>query len=69
MFIETDEGRLQNLYLLQNVIVTESDNEEYPYCVGWVQSNGMIIKEGKYTDSDSAEAKRKEIMAELIAIE
>ena len=42
MFIETDTKRLQNLYLLQNVIVTTLDeNTETPkYTIGWVQSNG-----------------------------
>ena len=67
MFIETDTGRLQNLYLLQNVIVTDNDNnEEYPYAIGWVQSNGVIIKEGEFSTLEAAQSKRDDIIESLL---
>lgn len=69
MFIETDTKRLQNLYLLQNVIVTTLDeNAETPkYTIGWVQSNGVIIKEGEFDTKEAAEAKREEIASKLVS--
>ena len=70
MFIETDTGRLQNLYLLQDVRVVENEeNEDKPYSIGWVQANGVIIKEGEYTTLSDAEDKRDEIIEELIQTE
>lgn len=71
MFIETDTKRLQNLYLLQNIIVTELDeNAETPkYTIGWVQSNGVIIKEGEFNTLQEAETKRDEIVESLLKTE
>lgn len=71
MFIETDTKRLQNLYLLQNIIVTELDeNAETPkYTIGWVQSNGVIIKEGEFNTLQEAETKRDEIVESLLETE
>ena len=71
MFIETDTHRLQNLYLLQNVIATVLDEEaETPkYTVGWVQSNGVIIKEGEFDTLQEAESKRDEIIEDLLETE
>lgn len=70
MFIETDAGRLQNLYLLQDVrIVDNEDNEENPYSIGYVQSNGVIIKEGEFATYEAAEAKRQEIADKLLETE
>ena len=71
MFIETDTKRLQNLYLLQNIIVTELDeNAETPkYTIGWVQSNGVIIKEGEFNTLQEAEIKRDEIVESLLETE
>lgn len=71
MFIETSQGRLQNLYLLQDVRVMEndkkSDSEELTYAVAYVQMNGVIIKEGAYATQEEAEAIRKDIVAKLVA--
>lgn len=71
MFIETDTKRLQNLYLLQNIIVTELDEDaETPkYTIGWVQSNGVIIKEGEFNTLQEAETKRDEIVESLLKTE
>lgn len=71
MFIETDTKRLQNLYLLQNIIVTELDeNAKTPkYTIGWVQSNGVIIKEGEFNTLQEAETKRDEIVESLLETE
>ena len=71
MFIETDTKRLQNLYLLQNIIVTELDEDaETPkYTIGWVQSNGVIIKEGEFNTLQEAEIKRDEIVESLLETE
>ena len=71
MFIETDTKRLQNLYLLQNIIVTEPDeNAETPkYTIGRVQSNGVIIKEGEFNTLQEAETKRDEIVESLLETE
>lgn len=71
MFIETTNGRLQNLYLLQDVRVIEndkkSDSDELTYAVAYVQMNGVIIKEGAYATQEEAEAIRKDIVAKLVA--
>jgi len=71
MFIETNNGRLQNLYLLQDVRVIENekklDSDELTYAVAYVQMNGVIIKEGAYATQEEAEAIRKDIVAKLVA--
>ena len=41
LFIETNSGRLQNLYLLQDVRVVDSRIQENKFAVGYVQENGM----------------------------
>lgn len=71
MFIETNSGRLQNLYLLQDVRVMEndkkSDSEELTYAIAYVQMNGVVIKEGTYATKDEAETIRQEVVAKLLA--
>lgn len=67
MFIETNTGRLQNLYLLQDVQVKENENKTFS--IGYVQSNGVIIKEGEYATKDEAETERKAIVAKLLITE
>lgn len=71
MFIETNSGRLQNLYLLQDVRVMENDkkldSEELTYAVAYVQMNGVVIKEGAYATQEEAEAIRQEVVAKLLA--
>lgn len=67
MFIETASGRLQNLYLLQDVRVVDNDEvEEKTYSVGYVQSNGVIIKEGTFSTYSEAETKVNEIKSSLV---
>ena len=65
MFIETDTGRLQNLYLLQDVRVIQ--NEDDTYSIGYVQMNGEIIKELSFDSEETANAKRDEIVQKLLA--
>lgn len=73
MFMETDEGRLQNLYLLQDVIVVELEKEnpddKPTYAIGYVQMNGVIMKEGKFESELEADAKREEIVSKLLVTE
>lgn len=65
MFIETDTGRLQNLYLLQDVRVIQ--NEDNTYSIGYVQINGEIIKELSFDSEETANTKRDEIIQKLLA--
>ena len=65
MFIQTDEGKLQNLYLLQDVRVVQNDDETYS--IGYVQINGEILKELSFETEEEAESKRQEIIAKLLA--
>lgn len=65
MFIETDTGRLQNLYLLQDVRVIQ--NEDNTYSIGYVQINGEIIKELSFDSEEAANTKRDEIVQKLLA--
>lgn len=65
MFIETDTGRLQNLYLLQDVRIIQ--NEDNTYSIGYVQINGEIIKELSFDSEETANAKRDEIVQKLLA--
>lgn len=67
MFIQTDEGKLQNLYLLQDVRVVQNDDETYS--IGYVQINGEILKELSFETEEEAELKRQEIIAKLLAQE
>ena len=65
MFIETDTGRLQNLYLLQDVRVIQ--NEDNTYSIGYVQMNGEVIKELSFNSEETANTKRDEIVQKLLA--
>lgn len=65
MFYKCENGRLQNLFYLQNVIVVESDTEN-KYSVGWVQSNGTIIKEYDFNTEEEAKAKVETIINILL---
>ena len=65
MFIETDTGRLQNLYLLQDVRVIQ--NEDNTYSIGYIQMNGEIIKELSFDSEETANTKRDEIVQKLLA--
>lgn len=67
MFIETESGRLQNLYLLQDVRVVEIEDTKL-YSIGYVQMNGVIVKEGKYETFEEADTKRQEIVNRLLTM-
>lgn len=64
MFIETTSGRLQNLYLLQDIRVVEEDSEKYS--VGYIQSNGAVIVDETFDTLSEAEARVNEIKSSLI---
>ena len=65
MFIQTDTGRLQNLYLLQDIrVITNDDNT---FSIGYVQMNGEIIKELSYDTEEDAKTKRQEIINKILA--
>ena len=62
MFIKTDSDRLQNLYYLQNVIIEEDNDKFY---IGWVQTNGVVIRDGEYDTYNEAETKLNDIIDSL----
>lgn len=66
MFIETDSGRLQNLYLLQDVRVLPIEDSD-KFTIGYIQANGAIIKEGRFDSEEEAETKRTAIISKLLA--
>jgi hypothetical protein len=66
MFYKTESGRLQNLTLLQDVIVTKDDIDNTKYSVGYLQINGEIIKEGTYNTELEVESKIDSIRASLL---
>lgn len=72
MFIRTDAGRLQNLYLLWDIVVltnTTSDSEGKPvtkYSIGWVQTNGEVKSEGEFTTLEDANTKKESIITMLL---
>lgn len=66
MFIETETGRLQNLTLLQDVIITT--NDDGTFCIGYVQANGEVIKEGNYNTEEDAEVVKSAIYTKLLSL-
>ena len=66
LFIETNSGRLQNLYLLQDVRVVESKIEEGKFAVGFVQENGMIIEDERFDTQQEAAEVVQEIREQLL---
>lgn len=66
MFYECENGRLQNLYFLQNIQVIS--NEDNTYSIGWVQSNGAIIKEYRFNTEEEADAKYTDLKDKLLAL-
>lgn len=66
LFIETNSGRLQNLYLLQDVRVIESKIEEGKFAVGFVQENGMIIEDERFDTHQEAEDAVQDIRDQLL---
>jgi len=66
MFIETINGRLQNVTLLQGVIVVK--NEDDTYSIGYVQVNGEVIKEGTYDSEENAVSVKESIIDDLLSL-
>ena len=66
LFIETELGKLQNLYLLQDVRVAKSIKEENKFAVGYVQANGMIIEDELFDSEEDAQSKVNEIREKLL---
>lgn len=66
MFIETETGRLQNLYLLQDVRVTK--NEDDTWSVSFIQMNGVAINEGRYTTEEEANSVKEAEVTKILDI-
>lgn len=66
LFIETNSGRLQNLYMLQDVRVVESKIEEGKFAVGYVQENGMIIEDERFDTQQEAEDVVQDVRDQLL---
>ena len=66
LFIETNSGRLQNLYLLQDVRVVESKIEEGKFAVGFVKENGMIIEDERFDTQQEAEDVVQDVRDQLL---
>ena len=66
MFIQTDSGRLQNLYTLQNVKVinTLDDNK---YTIAFIQINGEVILDGTYETEEKANEAYNKIVTKLLS--
>lgn len=65
MFTVTESGRLQNLALLQDIVISEPFGEETKYRVGYMQINGVIKNEYEFDTMEEAEAKKKELIEQL----
>lgn len=66
LFIETNSGKLQNLYLLQDVRVVDSRIQEDKFAVGFVQENGMIIEDEIFDTYEEADEVVQEIRQQLL---
>ena len=66
LFIETKSGKLQNLYLLQDVRAIESEEEPEKYALAYVQENGVILEDMLYDTMEEAEAAVEEVKAEIL---
>ena len=66
MFYECENGRLHNLFLLQNIRVIKNDDNTYS--IGWIQSNGAIVKEYNYSTEEEANTKYTSLKSELLAL-
>ena len=65
MFIQTDSGRLQNLYTLQNVkVVKTADNK---YAIAFIQINGEVILDGIYETEEAANVVYNKIVTKLLS--
>ena len=66
MFIETGAGRLQNLYLLQDVRVIDSQVQEGKFAVAYVQENGVIIEDQLFDTYEDADEVVQDVREELL---
>jgi len=66
LFIETNSGRLQNLYMLQDVRVVDSKIEENKFAVAYVQANGMIIEDEIFDTYEEADSVVQSVKSTLI---
>ena len=66
MFIKTETGRLQNLYLLQDVRVIK--NEDNTWSVSFIQMNGVAINEGRYATEEEANSVKEKEVAKILDI-
>ena len=66
LFIETNSGRLQNLYLLQDVRVIDSKVQEGKFAVGFIQENGMIIEDEIFDTYEEADEVVQDVREELL---
>ena len=66
MFIETGKGRLQNLYMLQDVRVVDSKIEENKFAVAYVQANGMVVEDETFDTYEEADVVVQSVKESLI---
>ena len=66
LFIETDGGKLQNLYLLQAVVAIPSQEVPNKFAVAYMQENGTLIEDLLYDTQADADAKVAQIKQKLL---
>ena len=66
LFIETGLGRLQNLYMLQDVRAVGSQIEEGKFAVAYVQANGMIVEDKRFDTYEEANSEVQSIKSDLL---
>ena len=66
LFIETNSGRLQNLYLLQDVRVIDSRIQEGKFAVGYIQENGMMIEDEVFDTYEEADTEVQKARQKLL---
>lgn len=64
MFFQTDDGRLQNLFLLQDVRIIENDDKTFS--IGYIQINGEVLKEGSYSTIEEANTALDLVVQKLV---
>lgn len=66
LFIETDGGKLQNLYLLQAVVTIPSQETPGKFAVAYLQENGTFVEDMLYDTEAEADTKVAEIKQKLL---
>ena len=67
LFIETEAGKLQNLFLLQDVRALPSEIEPEKFALAYIQENGTIIEDVLYDTIEEAEEKAESVREELLS--